>query len=32
LARFLPSRCSVKCPQETQIRIFEIFHFGWSTY
>jgi hypothetical protein len=29
---FLPTRCSTQCPQETQIRIFENFHFGWSTY
>jgi hypothetical protein len=29
---FLPTRCSVKCPQEFKIRIFENFHFGWSTY
>jgi hypothetical protein len=26
--RFLPARCSTQCPQEIQIRIFEIFHFG----
>jgi hypothetical protein len=29
---FLSARCSTKCSQEIQIRIFEIFHFGWSTY
>jgi hypothetical protein len=28
----LISRCSTQCPQEIQIRIFEIFHFGWSAY
>jgi hypothetical protein len=29
---FLSARCSTQCPQEIQIRNFEIFHFGWSTY
>jgi hypothetical protein len=24
--------CSTKCPQEIQIRIFEIFKLGWSLY
>jgi hypothetical protein len=32
LSGFLPTRCSVKCPQELKIQIFENFHFGWSTY
>jgi hypothetical protein len=27
-----PTKCSVKCPQEFKIRIFEKFHFGVSTY
>jgi hypothetical protein len=32
LCNILPQRCSTKCPQETKIRIFEIFKFGWSLY
>jgi hypothetical protein len=27
-----PTKCSVKCPQEFKIQIFEKFHFGLSTY
>jgi hypothetical protein len=27
-SRFSSARCSTKCPQEIQIRIFENFHFG----
>jgi hypothetical protein len=27
-----PTKCSVKCPQEFKIQIFEKFHFGLSAY
>jgi hypothetical protein len=31
-SEFLPTGCSTKCPHEFQIRIFENFHCGLSSY